>query len=395
MFAARTRVVAAAVTAAMALAALTGCQSTATRTEVPTLTILLLEYKGPEAHASADRLAGELRDQGLEEVFTVKGHQHAAVCVGRFGSWKDPGADKMLARVRRIRDAQGQYPFAGVMLMPVPEPLPENPWPVEEAEGQYTLIVASWQNPGRMARAQAYARRLREEDYEAYVYHGPVKSTVSVGAFGPQIFDDASKVGRPDERPRIVDPNVKRLQDAFSTLILEGEPAPQEANLKPYVAIIPGRPEAATGGAARDVPDALYRITISLIETETGVVDGRQRVTGVAQGREQLATLVGVLVRQLMAALPADRQVRLGVGGAAVSAPEADRNAVESIVLEALPAAFRAAGAGKIRLYSREGTVRMLEARRLTVEQVLRAPRVVKGIDALDYIAVVRVTRKM
>jgi hypothetical protein len=387
----RTRALAAAVTAALVLPALAGCQRGAARTEAPTLTIVLLEYKGPQAVDSGRRLAAELAGQGLEDVFIIKGHEYAAVCVGHFGSWKDPEADRTLQRVRRIRDAQGQYPFAGVMLMPVPEPLPENPWPVEEAGGQYTLIVASWQNPGRMARAQDYARRLREAGYEAYVYHGPSKSTVSIGAFGPEIFDDPSKVGRPNVRPKVVDPKVKRLREAFPTLILEGEPVPAEAKLQPYVAIIPGRRETVAD-IDPELPEALYRLTISLIDTRTGLIDSRRRATGVAQGRDQLPTLVGALVRQLMEALEPDGRARVGVAG--VSA-DADRDAVEPVILEALPAALRTAGIGKIRLYSREGTGQILRARNLTVDQVLRAPHVVEGMESLDFVVIARVTREM
>jgi len=378
--------------ATFALAAAAGCQTAATRTGEPTLTVLLLEYKGPQAADSADRLAGELKAQGLQEVFIVQGDQHAAVCVGRFGSWKDPEADRTLRRVRRIRDAQGQYPFAGVMLMPVPEPLPKNPWPPQEADGQYTLIVASWQRPGRMSRAQEYGRKLRQEGYEAYIYHGPSKSTVSVGAFGPEIFDDPIKVGQPDVRPKVVDPKVKQLRQAFPTLILEGEPAPAEAQLKPYIGIIPGRRTA--GGAGPDLPKALYRVTISLIDTQTGVIDSRHRAVGVAQGRDQLPTLIGVLVRQLMTVLDPARPARLGVAGVATDAG-ADRAAVEAIILQALPAALGTAGAGKIRLYSHQGTLQMLRAHRLTADQVLRAPHVVEGLQALDYVVVASVTREM
>ena len=388
----RYRVIGAMVVAALAFVA--GCQGVATRDEAPTLTVVLLEYKGPEAVESAQRLAGELRAQGLDEAFIVPGDQHAAVCAGRFGSWKDPAADQMLLRVRRIRDAQGQYPFAGVMLMPVPEPLPKNPWPVQEADGQYTLIVASWQNPGRMGRAQAYGRQLRQHGYEAYVYHGPSKSTVSVGAFGPEIFDDPGKVGRPDARPTVVDPKVKQLRQAFPTLILEGEPTPAEAGLKPYLAIIPGRQTAATG-LGPGVPEALYRVTICLVETKTGLIDSRHRAAGVAQGRDQLPTLVGALVRQLMSTLEADRPVRLGVAGVATDAEADHAAALESITLEALPAALKTAGTGKIRLYTHEGTVQMLRAHNLAANQVLRAPHTVKGLEALDYVVIVRIVRPL
>jgi len=386
----RPRGLAAAAAVALVLAALPGCGTTDSRGEAPTLTVLLLEYEGPQAGESADRLADELKAQGLQDVFTVKGHHHASVCVGRFGSWKDPEADRTLRRVRRIRDAQGQYPFAHVMLMPVPEPAPKNPWPLEEADGQYTLIVASWAKPGRKRRAQAYARRLRDQGHEAYVYHGPTKSTVSVGAFGPEIFDDPSKVGRPDARPNVVDPKVEQLRQAFPTLVLEGEPAPAEAKLTPYLGIIPGRRTVTAPGP--DLPDALYRVTISLLDTRTGLTEGRHRAAGVAQGRSQLPWLVGVLVRQLMAAMEPDRPVRLGVAGVAT---DADSTAVEDVIRRALPAALRTAGAGKIRLYSQQGTVRMLRAHDLTVDQVLQDPQSVKGLQALDYVAVVRVKRKM
>jgi len=380
------------ISAALALVAVAGCERLGTRAEAPTLTVVLLEYEGPDAGPSAERLAGELRTQGLDEVFVVKGHEHAAVCAGRFGSWKDPAADRMRRRVRRIRDAQGQYPFANVMLMPVPEPRPENPWPVQEADGQFTLIVASWEKPGRKSRAQAYARRLRQDGHEAYVYHGPTKSTVSVGAFGPQIFDDPSKVGRPDARPNVVDPKVKRLRQAFPTLVLEGEPAPAEAKLKPYLAIIPGRRTAGTTGP--HVPDALYRITICLVETETGLIDSPHRTAGVAQGRDQLPTLLGALVRQLMTALEPARPARLGVAGVATDA-KADRADLETVTLEALAAALKTAGAGKIRLYSHQGTVQMLRAHGVTVDQVLQNPHAVKGLETLDYVVIVRVTHQM
>jgi len=385
-------IAAALASAAFILATVAGCQTAANRTGEPTLTVLLLEYKGPQAADSGNRLAGELKAQGLQDVFIVQGDEHAAVCVGHFGSWKDPEADRTLRRVRRIRDAQGQYPFAGVMLMPVPEPLPKNPWPLQEAAGQYTLIVASWQRPGRMSRAQQYGRKLRQEGYEAYVYHGPSKSTVSVGAFGPEIFDDPTKVGQPDARPKVVDPKVKRLRQAFPTLILEGEPAPAEAKLKPYIAIIPGRRTA--GGPRPDLPKAIYRVTISLVDTQTGLADSRRRAAGVAQGRDQLPTLVGVLVRQLMTAMDSARPARLGVAGVATDAG-ADRAGIEDVTLEALTAALRTAGAGKIRLYSHQGTLQMLRAHRLTADQVLRAPHVIKGLEALDYVVVASVTREM
>lgn len=366
------------VTAVLAAA---GCEPSGERQ----LTIVLVEYKGPEAAPSARRLADELSAQDLPDVFTVEGHEHASVCVGRYDSWKDPQADAMLKRVRVIRDAQGQYPFAGVMLVPMPEPLPEDPWPLEGADGFYTLLVASWEAPGRMANAQRYASGLRSRGYEAYVYHGPRVSTVSIGAFGPEVFDDPGKVGRPGEKPKIVDARVTGLMARFRYMRLEGEQTPPEAHVRTYLGRIPGRETPASHVMPR--PKVLYRVTISLVDTKTGLAEGRMRASGVAQGRQQLPTLVGVLVKQLMAGLEQGKVVRVGVVGVLADSASA-KAGVDATALQALRVALRVAGAGKIRLFSQEGTRQMLDAAGHKAEDVLRDPRPVKGFDALDVLVV-------
>ena len=367
-----------------ALAVLTaGCRPSG---EQRKLTILLVEYQGPEAAASAQRLLKELASQGLPDVFTVEGAEYASVCVGRYNSWKDHDADRMLKRVRVIPDTQGQYPFMGVMLVPVPEPLPENPWPIEKADGFYTLIVASWEAPGRMDSAQRYTGSLRSRGYEAYVYHGPRLSTVSIGAFGPEVFDDPGKVWRPGEKPKIIDAGVKGLMDKFRYVRLEGEQTPPEAHLPTYLGRIPGRETPPSHVMGR--PKSLYRVTISFVDTKTGLADGRSRTSGVAQGKDQLPTLVGALVKQLMAALTRDKVVRVGVVGVLAADPASAKDALDATTLQALKAALQTAGAGKIRLFSQKGTHQMLDAAGLKPKDILRDPRPAKGFEALDCLVV-------
>ena len=375
---------------ALALASLAilaaGCRP---GTEQRKLTVLLVEYKGPEAAASAQRLVRELSAQGLPDVFTVNGHEHASVCVGRYGSWKDDDADRMLKRVRVIRDPQGQYPFAGVLLVPVPEPLPKNPWPLEEADGLFTLHVGSWEAPGRVAAAQRYADSLRSRGYEAYAYHGPRLSMVTLGAFGMGIFDDPGKVGRPNVKPKILDPKVLALIKTFPRMRLEGQETPPEAHVPTQLVKVPGKDPA---GPAIARPKSLYRVTISFVDTTTGLAEGRMRASGVAQGKGQLPTLVGALVKQLMTALPGDTIPRVGVVGVLAGDPETAGERLDAVGLEALGAALRAAGARKIRLFSHEGTLQMLDAAGLAPDAVLRDPRPVKGFEALDVLVIGSVT---
>lgn len=378
-----------AVLAVASLAVLTGARG-CTPSPERKLTIVLVEYQGPEAGSSATRLLKELTAQGLADAYVVEGDNYASVCVGRYDSWKDPAADAMLKRVRPIRDAQGQFPFAGVLLMPVPEPRPASEWPLEKANGLFTLHVASWESPGRMAAAQQYAEDLRSRGYEAYVYHGPRLSMTTIGALGIGIFDDPSKVGRPGEKPKITDPKVLDLIKKFPRMRLEGQEAPAEAHVPTQLVKVPGKEPPASASVSR--PKMLYRVSLSLVSTKTGMSDGRGRAAGVAQSEQELPTLVGVLVKQLVEGIDSKDVVRVGVVGVLATDADAAREGADSTALQALTAGLRAAGKGKIALFGAEGTAQMLDAAGLKAADILRDPRPAKGLPGLDLLAVGTVT---
>ena len=367
---------------AAALAAVGGCEP-AQRD----LTILLVEYQGPEARPSADRLADELADQKLPDVFVVEGPDYAAVCVGRYRTWKDTQAREMLGRVRRIRDARGQYPFQGVMLVPVPEPAPKTSWALEEAPGVYSLYVAGWESPGRKENAQAYAAKLRKEGREAYVYHGPHLSMVTIGAFGPDLFDDASKIGRPGEKPTIVHPKALEILRAFPYLRIEDQATPV-----PSTAIrIPGREDTAS--TRPPLPKALYRVTLSLVSTETGVATGRGQASGVAQHESEIRPLVEALVKQLVASLGPAKGVRIGQVGLSAASPEAAELGADRAAADALAAALqRAALDRRLLILSPEATRQVLDAAGLAEEMVRKSARRARGVKDLDFVLVGSVT---
>ena len=367
---------------AAALLAIAGCEPEGG----VKLTIVLVEYRGPEAAASAERLKNELTTQGLPGVFAVEGAGTSSVCVGRYASWKDPEADAMLRRVRVIRDSAGQYPFAGVMLMPVPEPAPENPWPLEKAKGYFTLIVASWEAPGRMSSSVAYANELRSRGFEAYVYHGPSKSSVSVGAWGPEIFENPGAVDLPGAKLKPTSPVVIELQKRFR-LRLEGQEVPHEVQ-PPYLGRIPGKGPLVGPTAA--IPKALYRVSLFLVDTKTGLAEGRARVSGVAQSRQGVPVLVGTLVKQMAEAMPAGRVARVGAVGVLATDPDAAKDGADAAVFEALLGALRQTP--KIVFVGPEATRQMLDAAGLKTADIIRDPRPARGLAGLDYILVGSVT---
>ena len=375
--------------ALVGLAALAGgCAPTMTSASRP-LTIVLVEYEGPRARAAAEESAKDLSSQGLPDVFVVEGDTRASVCVGHYQTLSDPQAKETLARVRQTRDSSGQFPFAGVMLMPIPEKIPENPWPLEKAKGFFTLHVASWEAPGRIEAAQKYAEHLRSRGYEAYVYHGPRMSMVTIGAFGPEIFEVPGQFSKPGARPRIIGPKVLDLIRQFPRMRLAGEETPPEAEVPTQLVEIPGR-QPPTGAVI--IPRALYRVSMSLVSTRTGIAQGLGVASGVAQSQQELPALVATLARQILASLPPGKAVRVGVVGVLATDPDAAKDKADAEVCNALATALGALGAGKIDLSGVDATRQILDAANLKVIDVLRDPRLAKGLAALDYVAVATVT---
>ena len=377
--------------AAMAAAAAAGCQAPAQQRQ---LTVLLVEYRGPDAAAEAKGRAQELTDHGIPDVFVVQGGGLAGICAGHFDSWRSPRADEALRRIRRIQDEGGQYPFAGAMLVPIPEPMPENPWPLEKADGYFTLQVASWEAPGRMPRAQAYAAELRRQGYEAYVYHGPRLSMVSIGAFGPEIFDNPALVSLPPTRPgqkmpkpKIVDPKVNELIAKFPHMRLEGEDTWDGKHLPTQLVIVPGRDPGT-----RVIPKALYRVALWMVDTHTGLADERGHSEGVAQSKGEISVLVEGLVKQMMAVLPADRVVHIGIVAIGPTDGASARERADAAVLDALVPALGRVAARKAVVIGLEETSQILDAAGKSPNQVLANPRTVRGIQGLDLVVIGTVT---
>jgi len=367
-----------------------GCEEPAERP----VTLVLVKYEGPNATADAQRVAGELSQQGLEDVFIVEGADEATVCVGHFESYKDPQAKETRARVRQIRDARGQFPFAGVMLMPVPEPTPPSRWPIEKAPGLYSLYIASWESPGRKEAAESYAAELRGRGHEAYVHHGPRFSSVALGGFGLEIFDDPRKVGHPGMTPKIVSEEVLRLMREFPQMRLEGEVTPMvkasDGRTVPVVPTtlrrIPGREPPAVG--APMVPQALYKIGLQLVDTTTGVAAGLGRASGVAQSEREVPVLAQALTRQLVGALEKGKAARIGLVGVRATNLDASAARSDALVTESLAAALervRAETPG-LTVTGPAATRQILDASGMTPEDVLRDPRRARGLRDLDFV---------
>jgi hypothetical protein len=376
----------------LAFLAAAGCQrDVVAQREV---TVLMVEYKGEKAVEQANAMKQELTQKGLPDVFVVQGGGMASVCVGRFKAFTDPKAHETLVRVYHIQDANGQYPFTYTLLVPVPEPTPETSWALESANGYYTWHVATWEDTGRMAKAQAYAAQLRSEGFEAYVYQGPRYSMVTIGAFGAKIFDHPELVGvvdppgwkgPPTPKPRIIDPKVVSLMQRFPHMRLEGEETP----LPTQLVSIPGREAPYLDNSPR--PKVLYRVTLVLVDTKTGKPAADPSPSGVVWFKDQIPTLVQTLAPQLLRPLPVDQVPRIGVAGVQPMDANASKEGVDTAALDALLKALPGAGRN-IKLISPAETKPLLAASGRTLEDVMIDSRSVRGIQGLDFVVLGNVT---
>jgi len=204
--------------------------------QVPPRTFLLVEYTGALARNDAERVRQEMIEKGLPKAFVIADDNEAFLCYGLYGDDRKAKAylkDKRL--LASVRDAQGRAIFGSglrvlsVLSVLLPETTPRSQYDlVESAERanragaekkalskRYTVRVGSFDLYGRKHTATEYAGQLRLKGFEAYVYHGPNWSHVTVGLFDNTIFDDWHRLSDPTNPPKIVSQQVNGILRAL------------------------------------------------------------------------------------------------------------------------------------------------------------------------------------
>jgi hypothetical protein len=214
---------------------------------------------------------------------------------------------------------------------------------------------------------------------------------VTLGAFGPEIFDDPRKIGRPNEKPKVTSPEVLSLMREFPHMHIDGQKAEiivgDETRILPSTLVkVPGKEPVVIPGTP--MPDALYRIQLDLVSTETGLATGLGRALGVAQAKRQVPATVWGLAGQLLSSLEDAGPVRIGVAGIRPLDDAARDEKADALVAEAAAQALERLSGTRAAIIDAETTRLILEAAGVTVEKALSESRAVKGIDDLDYVLV-------
>jgi hypothetical protein len=171
--------------------------------------IVIAGAAGDNADATARDMLHKVQTAGgLPEAYTERRGKSVVVAYGQYSGPEDPAAQRDLDRVRAM-ELEGGRPFAGAVLVPppfesLPGGIPEFDLNgVRRARGKdaiYTLQVAIYTRlntntpkASELAEFRKAAEKavieLRREGDEAFYYHGPRGSTVTVGVFGPRDHD--------------------------------------------------------------------------------------------------------------------------------------------------------------------------------------------------------------
>lgn len=161
----------------------------------------------------AQRMLETVRAAGLQEAYVAVRDRRAVIAYGRYDDPADPEAQAGLRRVRQA-SVGGMTPFASAILMP-PAASPGGPVTDEldlrsvrrrfsASEAAYTLQVGAYARPDRAKptaeelatfrrEAERAARLLRAEGEQAFYYHGPNMSLVTVGVYSEDDHDGSTQ----------------------------------------------------------------------------------------------------------------------------------------------------------------------------------------------------------
>ncbi len=109
----------------------------------------------------------------------------STVTYGKYNGPDDPRAQKDLKFIKSLAVPEQGYAFLDAHLEPIPEPDPavNQQYMIHNAHGYWTLQIGKFYGPRRKQAAVEFVNAVRNEGFPGYLYHGPVISIVTVGAF--------------------------------------------------------------------------------------------------------------------------------------------------------------------------------------------------------------------
>lgn len=182
--------------------------------------IHVAEFEGKKSRKQADALRKQLVDElKIPDVWVWESESRAVVYRGRYPNPAIDIAERDLRQTRMLQ-IDGERPFENVDIMPIGASLSSTATEMDLRKhmGMHTLQIAAYDEafgPDFRAAAERAAAELRKQGNEAYFYHGPNRSLVTVGLFGASDRDSINGVEGYGNRAR-------QLQQKFPYNLVNG-----------------------------------------------------------------------------------------------------------------------------------------------------------------------------
>lgn len=185
--------------------------------------VQLARFTGPDAATSAFALTTKLREQAaLADLWYAEAGTATTVYAGRFRDPRDDRAKQMLSHVRGAQ-VDGTRPFSDARLVPLSGSgngeAVYNEHDLRNHAGSITLQIGFYDinyGPNYRTAAETAVDVLREEGEEAYFYHGPNRSLVTIGLF------TRAEALVPHGQTEQYSPAVRALQERFPHNLMNG-----------------------------------------------------------------------------------------------------------------------------------------------------------------------------
>jgi len=162
-----------------------------------TWSIALAQFQGSNHQTAAQQQAQQYAAQtGLDGFSAVNAGPRSYVYFGEYDDPKSDAARQDLARLQQLR-RRGRFHPQSIGMSPRAQPVSAGSastgrpqWNLARVSNEktiYTLQVASFNEDyegDRRKAAEQYTAKLRQQGEDAYFYHGPHESLVTIGLFG-------------------------------------------------------------------------------------------------------------------------------------------------------------------------------------------------------------------
>ncbi len=196
-------------------------------------TIVLATFSGENQQRDAELVLAALGDMGLAGSSLETRRDNTVLTFGAYEDPDDPKAAQDLRRVRQIA-LDGRTPFSGAFLAPPNAEAGSGRMPeydlrfakaLHNPGALYTLEIAVYARSDRRrpsqqelaqfrAAAEEAVRSLRAEGEPAFFYHGPNRSSVTLGLYNADDHDP--------ETPQLESVRLRLARERHPTLLLNG-----------------------------------------------------------------------------------------------------------------------------------------------------------------------------